>query len=266
MAFSQKRGRKYARRIKRVRYQRGRARTTGIRAPMATRGFYNNSKKTNRGGRAELKVWDSGTVAGSGCPASEVFALTCTTAIDTTNVRAICQPTIGNGFDQRIGRRIIAKAIQINGILRQTSGAGATMNPSLSRLLVVVDMQSNGLGRPNISEMIGRGIATATTGDVTALSFMNLNNRSRFKILADIKMATLATTHVSGAPTGTALAMSGTTIVNFYKKVNFPITFNAGTNSDDTTVSTGTILIAAIGLGVNNWEWALSTRCRFIDP
>jgi len=265
MAFSAKRGRKYARRIRRVRYQRGRARTTGIRAPMATRGFYNNSKKTNRGGRAELKVWDSFTAAGTGAPASNFFALPCTAAIDATNVRAICQPTVGNGFDQRIGRRIIVKQIQINGQLRQTDGT--VVSPSMCRLLVVIDMQANGTGRALIQDIIGLGVATPGAANVHSQSFMNLNNRSRFKIIADIKMTPMATTNVVGGPaTGTPLAMSGTNMVNIFKKVNFPITFNAGTNSDDTTVSTGAILIAAIGQTATNWEWALTTRVRFIDP
>lgn len=91
----------------------------------------------------------------------------------------------GSGFNQRIGRRIEMKSLHLTGLIKPTG----VVNPSydMGRILVVYDRQPNG-AVPTIAQILlsyDQGSATSTN----ALSFTNPDQRERFMILMDERIA-----------------------------------------------------------------------------
>lgn len=120
--------------------------------------------------------------------------------------------------------------------------------------MLVEDLQANGV--------------IATPADilqaVTVSSFINLNNRDRFKVIRDIEMtigsfSNVATTSYAAGPQICP--------VNIFKKTNIPVTFE-GTSAAIGSISSGAIYLFLIGssaAGANDAIAQLSCRVRFID-
>ncbi len=89
----------------------------------------------------------------------------------------------GAGSDQRIGRKVKIRSVQLrfvcqNEIRRTTSGASDGLWPS--RTMIVYDKQANA-GLPSYSDIVADNLGA---GD-EPLAFKNLNNKERFVILYD---------------------------------------------------------------------------------
>lgn len=130
------------------------------------------------------------TTSGPELKAYDTFAgLTTPAVLNTTGTTQILNiPQQGATFNQRIGNKIQMKSLEFRGEVTRSGNAG-TGDPDWYRIMIVYDTQTNGV-KPTWSDLItSYGITlgspnTATSS--TALDYLNINNRSRFKVLADI--------------------------------------------------------------------------------
>jgi len=211
-----------------------RARMAGsTRAPIRTGGFYG---LYNRRGREELKVIDT-TLTTTNVGTGGTFFL----------LNGINQ---GSDYTQRIGRKVILKSL----LLRATclpNTSSSTPAGDVIRFLVVYDCQTNS--------------ATPAIGDVLQNSSindpMNLNNRDRFKIVADKFVTLNACTYVATALT---VGAPQTKQVKLYKKMNLEMIFS-GTGATVGSIGTGALFLILIS-GFNGQSTALWTaRVRYTD-
>ena len=120
--------------------------------------------------------------------------------------------------------------------------------------MIVEDLQTNGV--------------IATPADilqaVTVSSFMNLNNRDRFRVLREEIMTVGAFSNVA---TQSYAAGNQIVPINIYAKCNIPVCFE-GTSAAIGSISSGAIYVFLIGnvaAGANDGIAQLSCRVRFID-
>lgn len=205
-------------------------------APASSRGFYGAQSRLKRmmQGVMERKVVDT---------ASAFYA--CDTTGSVTLVNGMAQ---GSDFTNRIGRKYTNVAVQLEGFLgQQTSNVGTTK----CRIMLIYDAQPNG-ALPVITDVL-----TASTSN----SFMNLNNRDRFKVLCDENYT------LSAIDTVTGLAGSPTAQnISIYKKINLE-TICDGTTAAIGDVQTGSIFLLTIGSSAvgSAFNFVGAVRTRFID-
>lgn len=181
----------------------------------------------------------------------------------------------GNDYNQRIGRKVSWKSMQIRGhVCRPLGGQMVSW-----RLLIVQDTQANGIaaGISNVLE----GSWTSTTDAVVynrSFGFINPTNRNRFKILFDKvgtfgpgfcnKLGEFAAADVTPAG-GSAL---DNVPISKYIKLNFDTTYG-GISNDTGSISTNGILMFLLSSGdpqdgtiPSNEPYFLGNiRLRYID-
>ena len=154
-----------------------RAKTVGpvTMAPPRTGGFFGvTARRTD-----EKKVIDT-------APASY--------ACDTTgSVTLLDGVATGTDYTQRIGRKILLKSLYITGYVAPPGAT--TVGSNIARIILVYDSQTNGAA-PIITDVLN---------SANAADQLNLNNRDRFKVLMDKRMAlgeinTVATQSYSANP------------------------------------------------------------------
>lgn len=207
-------------------------------APPATRGFFGSQTRLKRQmmGMFEKKVVDTAQA---------------TYACDTTgSVTFVNGATGGSAFTERIGRRYTNVAVQVRGLLRKEDD---TSGPNLCRILLVYDSQPNGV------------IATIAQifNAATSTSMLNLDNRERFRVIAD-RQYTVG--EVNTTATQTFATAPGSHSVNIYRRINLETTCDGTTNGIG-DVNTGAIYLVTLG---NNAAGAgasfiANVRVRFID-
>jgi len=170
----------------------------------------------------------------------------------TTGTVSLMNPiAAGTDFTERIGRKITAVAVQLSGTIKPTAAVAAQCRV---KILVLYDAQPNG-ALPAVTDIL-----TAATPN----SFMNLNNRDRFKILIEDGCdmayydANNGGNNVLGSPT--------TYTINKYKKINLPSVFD-GTGGAITDFTTGSIILLTIGdyTGAQSYTATIASRIRFTD-
>lgn len=173
---------------------------------------------------------------------------TCSTAGSVTYISGT---SAGDTDSSRDGRQIFAKSIQVHGIVQPEDD---TTDPCYSRVLIVLDRQPNGT-LATISEIFA---------SPTSTSFMNLNYRDRFVILAEWsgvigKVSTAAQSAIAGSPT--------VQHVKLYKDLNdLRITYS-GNSSAIADASTNALLLVTIGNIAADAAAKLvaGVRMRFVD-
>jgi len=216
-----------------------RARTAGSLGPLgpgATRGFYGLWQSR---GRNELKVLDTSVN---------------TNPVSTTTGTITLLNGVATGTDyvNRIGRKIIMKSLLFRLVVNPIpSGSVNGTFGDILRYIIVLDMQPNGVTFSGSDLLLN-------TGDVTAP--LNLNNRDRFKVIADkmFKMPSFVTT------TGSLTAGSPAPVCyKIYKKMSQEVIFNA-TGSTIGSIQTGALFCFQVcSTGVI--ESTFTSRVRFID-
>lgn len=203
------------------------------RAPFRTGGFYGASVRSPQ----ERKVIERG-----------VSAYTLDITGDIVLINGVAT---GTDFTDRIGRRTNCVSVQLRGWFSPVNATTSVGVGDMIRILLIHDSQTNGVA-PTIANIF------QTTIDVN--SFMNLDNRERFKVLYDKKVyvapfnATVATQNTNNMP-----------IIDVYKKCNIP-TIYEGTAATVGSVSSGAIWLvcwsqsAAATVVFNG-----TTRVRFVD-
>lgn len=168
----------------------------------------------------------------------------------TPNISLINGVATGTDYTERIGRKIMLKSLFIRGYMLP---ADNTSGPSLSRLLVVYDSQTNGTA-PTITDIL-------KTSDVRAQ--LNLDNRDRFKIIFDKQYVVAVVDN-----TATQAIASGPTVhnVKLYKRLNHEVQFS-GTTAAVGSIATGSVYLVLLNDNVASLGtiFALSTRIRFTD-
>lgn len=205
------------------------------RAPLATRGFYGIYSKR---GRSELKYVDVDNV-----PA----AVGATGGVVLQN--GIAQ---GAGVNERVGRQVQNKSIFMRFGFYPSTTVPAPQG-TIVRCIVFFDSQTNSAASP------------PAVGDVLEQSTwdspMNLNNRERFKILIEFKVAIAATDYA----TGSLVAGSPVPrVIEKYRKLNMTSTYS-GVGTGTSSISTGSICLLLLA-NVNNSVIADSyCRIRYTD-
>lgn len=174
-------------------------------------------------------------------------------ACDTTgSVTALNLVATGTDINNRIGRKVMLKSVQVRGTVYPVDDA--TQSGS-SRVMVVYDAQPNPSAIATITDIL-----QASEGD----SYQNLNNRDRFKVLADYH---LPVGRVSNTATQTLTVSPGIHEINCFKSVNLPVIFNGTTTAVIGAITTGVLLLVTIGTqgaGLGG-QAQLTCRVRFTD-
>lgn len=207
-------------------------------APRASpRGFYGSVTRVKRAmlGLAEKKALD--TVSG-------VFAC------DTTGtISLISGIATGNDYTMRIGRKTTITAVQMQGYVAPFD---TFTNDCLCRIMLVWDKQPNGV-LPAISAVLSQA---------TSVSFINLDNRDRFRVISDtrIMLGRVDTTATQ------AFSSSYPEEFHIYKKVNL-VTIYDGSSNLIGDINSGALYLLTIGssaVGTGGIA-TVSTRIRFND-
>lgn len=150
----------------------------------------------------------------------------------------------GDDINERVGRQITMKSIQIKFNTKVTTSTGVDQR---HRIVIVYDKQTNA--------------AAAAWTDVfvsaDTMALRNLENRSRFVILYD-KMITLNASAESGS----------SALRSIYLRCNLPVTFNsgdAGTVADIVTGSLYLMVIGSEGAGATAGSMYGRSRIRYVD-
>ncbi len=105
---------------------------------------------------------------------------TWTTSGEVTSIFSLVQ---GAGSDQRIGRKVKIRSVQLRFIVRNQTRKTESLSPNglwPTRTMIVYDKQANA-GLPSYSDIVADNLGA---GD-EPLAFKNLNNKERFVILYD---------------------------------------------------------------------------------
>lgn len=178
-------------------------------------------------------------------------ALGLTYAGDTTGQIALMNGvTQGDDFTNREGRKFTVKAIQVQG---KVAAGPTTTLPTRTKVLVILDRQANG-ALPTMTDIFQSSSSN---------SFMNLNNRGRFKVLASKVFVT------GGFDTTATQTYAGSPQVHdcsFYIKCDID-TINMGTTNGIASISTNSILFVVIGDNAagDGAVWTGGFQIRFQD-
>lgn len=177
--------------------------------------------------------------------ATAVYACSTTGTVTALNLAAQ-----GTDYTQRVGRKTTNVAVQLEGYIQPED---TTTNNCKSRVLLIYDGQPNG--------------ALATIADIftaaTANAFMNLNNRDRFRVLADVNCALGG---ISSTATQSYAQSPSVHNVSIYRKINLDTIWN-NTTGVIASVGTGALLLVTIGdqaAGVAT-NFVGAARVRFVD-
>nr|WAE42208.1 MAG: capsid protein [Cressdnaviricota sp.] len=172
----------------------------------------------------------------------------------------------GAAFYNRIGNEIQMKSLHLFGNLQLTGNAAAP-NQEYIRIMVVYDRQPNG-SYPVVADVLtSYSISGATSS--TSYDSLNPNNFDRFRVLADIRLATPVDSSV-------ALTIQTAAIIDYKGEYNINRFINlrglstkykasAGAIGD---IASGALLVFTLGnvvAGSESYSADLTARLRFID-
>lgn len=207
---------------------------------LATRGFSGSFGKRS----GEKKVFD-------------LAASTYNVSVASTAI-LLFAPQRGADYNQRVGRKTAITSLYIRGFinLENATNMQTTNTPAgQARLIVFIDWQPNG------------NTPTTTALLVTAnpIDQLNLDNRDRFKIIAD-KTFEFEPFIISN---GFSISNRSTQRVKLYKRMGLETIFNDGNDGDIGDINSGALYMLWIGNWANTTNLRatahVSTRCRFED-
>lgn len=167
----------------------------------------------------------------------------------------------GTNINNRIGRKLSLKSLQIRGVVAFTDNT--TANPSFLRMVIVYDKQANAAAPTFANIMTSQDIAGTT--ETNAFSMVNLNNRDRFEVIRDkvIEMGVIDTT----ATQTFAVPPASATINEYIKLGNRETIYNAGTAGTVADIVSGSLFIFFICPQAN--ATGVTAQCcfrtRFLD-
>jgi len=132
----------------------------------------------------------------------------------------------GDGDDQRDGRRIQVKRVQIKGTIDRGNGVLETQTgaPGIARVILVWDKQCNGLASPVETIMIATGNAKQDT-----VSLRNPDFKDRYVILMDKTFVFQPDGAYYSTASGLAYLGPASKVFSFSANVNIPTTYSGST-------------------------------------
>lgn len=178
-------------------------------------------------------------------------------AADTTGaITLISGVATGTDYTNRIGRKVMLKTIQVQGTVYPVDD---NTQSGTSRVMVVYDKQPT----PAVALPVMTDILNTSDGD----SYMNLNNRDRFVVMADIKIPVGRVLTSTTATQSLAYAVSpGIQHINIYRRINLEEIFS-GTGATFASITSGQLLLVVVGTqaaGLGG-QAQLTCRVRFAD-
>lgn len=188
---------------------------------------------------------------------------TATYNVSTTgSFTLLAGPVLGSDFNQRIGRKILLKSAYIRGRVQleaANGGQGVTGGAQLARMILVCDLQPNGAA-PAVTDLLVEALPS---------SQLNLNNRDRFKILADKQYYVDPYINITTATQSQAALGKTGYAIKKYKKINIEMIFNATNGGTIADVNSGALYMFWIGSGTagsnTDINAIVSTRVRYVD-
>lgn len=148
----------------------------------------------------------------------------------------------GTGFNERVGRKIKIKTIQLN----ITVLVGSVV-PARCRLMVVIDRQANGVA-PTLGNILDTTLISSPSK-----AFMNLDNRARFSVIWDKKFTLDTTTYTLRD-------------FNVFKKKLIDVTYNGITNGIGSIATNSLYLVAmSDAAAANAPALVCGSRIRYTD-
>jgi len=230
-----------------------------FRSAAGTRSALRSSRilRTNASyrGRGELK-----SVDGISGQSSNIVVGLSTSVTQTFLANGLA---VGTNYFNRIGRRIEMASIHLKGVITQTGHL--TVVTDYCRLAVVYDRQPNGAAvNPNniFADVDSSGAATGNTPS----SGVNPDERERYLVLADIKLALPATTvaGLTGASDGTVTTFN----INRFIKLRGLMTHYQGDTDLIASISTGSLYVVGMGnlaAGSAGYQFVGTWRLRYAD-
>lgn len=172
----------------------------------------------------------------------------------------LCIPVVGADMNARVGRKINIKSVYIRGFVgiqaALLSTADSEIPPQQWRMIIVADMQPNGAA-PATTDLLN----TASPS-----SHLNLNNRDRFKVLADKVYTSDGYVNVSTATQARSSQGRITFKVKCYKKTNIETIFNATNGGTIADITSGAVYMFWIGSqAASDGNAIVGTRVRYTD-
>lgn len=185
----------------------------------------------------------------------------------TASIQVLNLIRTGSTFCNRIGRKVEMTSIRIVGTMAVKQQSNA---PNYCRLLVIYDRQTNG-ALPAIADILQSTIQDASNS-TTSFSGLNLNNRDRFQVLRDLRIALPPVTDNETNILNPGLLDQVTTTSNIDLYVKLP---NLVTQYKADSVpavigdiATGSLLLVTLSnlpVGSEGYTSLLETRLRFKD-
>jgi len=208
---------------------------------------FRSNRRMPTGGPLSLKAFDVGfsnsnfTVAGTFTPLNALI--------------------VGPEMYQRIGRRISMRSVSIKGYVN----FGATSIQDAARIVIVYDEQPNA-ALPVLADVFQNSNAGLAT---SSLSFPNLNNRDRFRVLKDYKVLIPSLTDVAGVLTNEVIPDPIRNSFNVDWDIplgGLDTTYNAVNGGTVADITTGSLLILTFdGNNAGTASFAFSSRLRYLD-
>lgn len=173
-------------------------------------------------------------------------------------------PVQGAAPYNRIGSKVMNKSIRVRGHVQQV----ATALPTIVRIIIIYDRQTNG-ATPSWATVIQSTTSNGTQGNA-ALDGINMDNRERFKMLADEQILLPAATFNAGVVTNASFPdTSGpTNKLNFdryIKLFDLETHYKASAGAVGDIATGGIFLFAVMDGDDSSWEFLYTARLRYDD-
>jgi len=213
---------------------------TNSLVPLASRGYRINN--------VESKVFDVDTA---------------TYAVNTTgSFTLLNSPIQGTDMLNRIGRKIVVTSVYVRGRVQLDATGTLVANVSgsqLARMILFIDYQPNG-NTPALTDVLK---------EANAMSQLKMNNRDRFKVIADKNYVFDGFVRVDTATQALAAFNRSIAFVKKYKKLALETIYNNGNAGTIADMNSGALYMLWVGdkaVGATDANAFISTRIRFKDP
>lgn len=201
--------------------------------------YKRQTKKANRVRQTEIKTYDRSNAAGAAGTYNTDYA---SNNPENLVLNPIAQ---GNGFNNRIGNKIVMKSLHVRANIKKTSAG-----PGEARVIVVYDRQANGL-QPTFNAVFANELATN-------LCYPDPSFFSRFEIIIDKRM-----TLVQGADN------NGISFDEF-RILNHEVMYNGTGGVVYNNIITGSLTLFfcsndTLNGGLTPYEVQWTTRIRYYD-
>lgn len=156
-----------------------------------------------------------------------VAGYVCDTTGTVTLMNGVAQ---GTDYTNRVGRKFVNLTVQLEGSIQPLD---VTTGPTKCRVMVIYDKQPNG-ALPAITDVLSASTSNA---------FMNLNNRDRFIVIANINETIGG---VSNVATQSYAQSPNVVNVSLYKAIKME-TINDGTGATVGDIQSGSIFLLTVG-------------------